>query len=59
MIEENVDCATPEVLDIIGYVEDAFQNKIITNYKYDRITNTISIQLYPQIMDAQLTIKII
>jgi hypothetical protein len=42
----------------IQYAEEEFKKGTIKNYKYDRISNTLSVQLFPVMESCEINIKI-
>jgi hypothetical protein len=58
-MDEIIDKMSLETLEAIKYAEEEFQNKRIANYKYDRISNTLSIQLFPNVENTKINVTII
>jgi len=44
--------------EIKEFIEEEYQKGTIKNYKYDRISNTLSVQMFPELEDCEININL-
>lgn len=58
-MDEIINKISFEGLEAIKYAEEEFQKGSIKNYKYDRISNTLSVELFPNMENVKINVTII